>query len=139
MANMNIVWTFENEKEFESFIKNEPHHVFGEEKIHWDIDQNLPGSETLPGAKYRKKLPDWVGKDPKGNIVIVEIKFFKGDSGPDLDAIHKSVGQILDYATASMEVSPRLYIIVHPVASPTLEKICKLLREHGINIQQIAV
>ena len=40
--NRRFVWTFENESEFESFIKAEPHHVFGSEKIQWDNEIRIP-------------------------------------------------------------------------------------------------
>ena len=133
------VWTFDNEKEFKDFVKLEPHHVFGDERIDWNIYQKLPGSPTLPGKRYNEKAPDWMGKDSKGNLVIVEMKFFKNHSGYDLDAIHKSIGQILDYSTAPGVVSPRLYIVVHPVTSPVIEKICQFLRTKGINIKQVSV
>lgn len=127
------------EKEFKCFIKAEPRHVFGDEEINWDIDQKLPGAPTLLGRKYRNRCPDLMGRDPKHNLIIVEMKLFKDDSANDLDAIHKSVGQILDYATASKKVSPRLYLVVHPVTSPKLEEICQFLRGNGISIKQIAV
>lgn len=139
MANTNTVCMFENEKEFECFIKTEPHRVVGDEEINWNIDQELPGAPTLPGSNYKNRCPDLMGRDTNLNLVIVEMKLFKGNPTNDLDAIHKSVGQILDYATASEEVSPRLYVVVHPVASPKLEEICQFLRTNGIDIQQKAV
>ena len=139
--------------------------MFGSEKIQWDNEGTLPGSETIPSSKYRRIRPDMIGSDANGNVVIVEIKVFREEIDNNRkinnrDAIHKAVGQILNYADAYLRKglnpdvegisdadalariglrSVRLYIVVHPVASPTLENLCQLLRAHGINIIQCAV
>ena len=148
--------TFETEEEFEDFIKDGPHYVFGDEKIDWETrpeEKKAP----LPGAESNI-FPDWIGTDSDGNVVIVDMKVLSGKTEQDRNGILRSVGQMLDYVVGyarkhtSSDIenlsdaslrdvikSARLYIVIHPVISPTLEDICRLLRANGINIHQYAV
>ena len=91
MANTNTVWMFENEKEFQSFIEAEPHHVFGDEKIHWIVPK-LQGLPTLPGAKHRDRHPDLMGKDSKGNIVIKEVVVSPGGDVSEIESLNQKYG-----------------------------------------------
>ena len=148
--------TFDSEAEFENFIKYEPHHVFGDEEIDWETSPE-ERKALLPGAE-NNIFPDWIGTDSNGNVVIVDMKVLSGNTVRDRNEVLRSVGQMLDYATGyarkhtssniedlsdpslrDVGKSTRLYIVVHPVISPTLEDICQLLRANGINIYQRVV
>lgn len=109
---------FRNEKEFVCWIKDNSDIVFGEEMCWKD-------SPKLPRTQGRDFKPDFMGLDSKGNIVIVEVKYFKPEEEVKAEAkklsdrkkrfrkisdyrtnkritIDKSVGQVLRYAYAYM-------------------------------------
>ena len=117
------------------------------EVIHWDT-QHPPGNTRAIRA-------DLTGTDGS-NRVIVEVKVFDGKPSR-YDKPRQAVGQILHYATAYLErnlqTDPcdlsdkqlktglkkvRLFI-VSDVYEPTVEKICALLKAHGITIRYISL
>lgn len=118
------------------------------EVIHWENIQ-------LPG-EARNMPVDLTGIDAKGNRVIVEVKPFDGKPSR-YDKPREAVGQILHYATAylqrDLQADPRdlsekqlreglkkiRLFIVSDVYEPTVEKICTLLKAHGITITYISL
>ena len=130
-------------------IETEAHEIF-EENIRW-LNENLPGEN----GQIR---PDLIGVDANGNYVIVEVKSF--DHIPQLSQYYKpreAVGQVLHYATAYVqkylkcdprdvsdkqlidEVTNVRMFIVGDVYSEAVEKMCKFLKAHGININYISL
>ena len=128
----------ENEKKLVPHIKRH----FSDESIHqW--------SESVP-LKKRVGKPyeiDLVGEGVDGKHLLIEIKM---NSAQNRDEAHKAVGQLLDYATAYMEQHQltigdlRLITVVEKHQeteshSNTVEKICKFLRKHDIEIEHIRI
>lgn len=86
-------------------------------------------------------FPHLMGTDAQGRTVIVEVQTnFDDDSARRHDAIHKSIGQIIHYATeyphTGHSENLRLFIVV-PMITPQLEHICHHLRTRGINIRPL--
>ena len=144
-------------------VKDSPEHYLGDESIKLEMGVVLPGAETPDSTERQKVLPDLIGTDSEGNIVIVEVKTgllnWKTDVGDTYDLknnnnpVRESVGQILDYACAkirdmypnskptpekllSLTKKLRLFIVGDDY-SLAVEEICELLRSNGINIRFI--
>lgn len=130
---------FRCEKEFVCWIKDNSDIVFGEEMCWKD-------SPKLPGAQGKDIKPDLMGWDSKGNIVIVEVKYFKLEEEIKSEAkkfsdrkkrfrkisdyrtnkritIDKSVGQILRYAYGYM-----MKCISEDLSKPVWNKLSNTLR-----------
>ena len=144
-------------------VKDSPERYLGDGSIKLKMGVELPGAEAPDSTEIQKVLPDLIGTDSEGNIVIVEVKTGllrwkeKADGSYDLknknDPVRESVGQILDYARAKIrEMYPnskptseelssltkklRLFIVGDDY-SLAVEEICELLRSNGINIHFI--
>ena len=121
------------------WIEENTHLVFREE-IEWQ-------SLSLASMRSASITPDLVGTDSQGDPVIVEVKFkfdFPGDTNHlRSDPEHKSIGQILQYASTYMRVNPSTLIlrlfIVSIDFSPDVAYVCKILRSKGIDIEHIAI
>lgn len=113
--------------------------VFGE-KICWK-------SLSLTNMQGNSITPDFEGIDCQGDPVIVEVKFkfdFPGDTNHlHSDPEHKSIGQILQYASAYMRDNPSTQIlrlfIVSIDFSEDVAYVCKILRSKGIDICYLAI
>ena len=116
----------ESEKDLELWIKYNPHIVFGEE-IDW-VDSHVRA--------------DLVGKDSKGNAVIVEVKLWKDNDSNRNAQEYSCVGQIIRYANDYINAHPsenmRLFIVAQ-YFSHTVEDCCEFLRSHGFKIQHLSV
>ena len=116
------------------YIKENTLIVFGEE-IRLDAG-------AIKGT-WNALFPDLMGTDAQGGTVIVEVKTDFDDSTCRRDAIHKSVGQILNYAADyayTYHEAPenfRLFIVGTTIA-PQLQQICQLLTACGINIRHLS-
>ena len=141
-------------------VKDSPKRYLGDESIKLEMGVVLPGAEAPDSTERQKVLPDLIGTDSEGNIVIVEVKTgllnWKSDVGDTYDLknknnpVRESVGQILDYARAkirdmypnskptpeelsSLTKKLRLFIVGDDY-SIAVEEICELLGSNGINI-----
>lgn len=121
--------------ELVDYIKKNTFTVLGEE-IHLDAG-------AIKGT-WDALFPDLMGTDAQGRMVIVEVKTdFDDDSTRRRDAIHKSVGKILNYAAEyayTYHEAPENFrlFIVGPTIAPQLQLICHHLRKHGINIRHLS-
>ena len=122
--------------ELVAYIKENTRAVLGEE-IHLDRG-------AIKGT-WDALSPDLMGTDAQGRTVIVEVKTdFDDDSTRRRNAIHKSVGQILNYAAEYAHTyhkaseNLRLFIVGATIV-PQLQQICQFLREHNINIQHLSI
>lgn len=121
------------------WIQENTHRVFGE-KICWK-------SPSLTNMQGKSITPDFEGIDCQGDPVIVEVKFkfdFPGDTNHlRSDPEHKSIGQILQYASAYMRDNPSTQIlrlfIVSIDFSEDVAYVCKILRSKGIDICYLAI
>ncbi len=119
----------DNEKRLFTRVKQ----YFGNE-IDWKDNTNVTS------ARRTTIYPDLVGKDSDGLHVIVEVKNAPSNISRDpttawRDTQHKSVGQILDYATAYMEqynvqLKDMRMLIIGDCYFETVDKICTFLRDH---------
>ena len=140
---------FQNEKELEDYIREHSTEIFCE-PICFD---NPPKRSTLETG-YMGKSFDLTGKDKKGTLVCVEVKWLKYKSCGWTDRFHKAVGQLLHYTHCfcypygkSDEPSEdikrkikelRLFIVCEAF-SPPVENICRMLRAFGFNIKHLSV
>ena len=117
--------------ELVDYIKENTLIVFGEE-IRLDAG-------AIKGT-WDALFPDLMGTDAQGRTVIVEVKTdFDDGSTRRRDAIHKSVGQILNYAADYHEAPENLRLfIIGTTIVPQLQLICHHLRKHGINIRHLS-
>lgn len=115
------------------YIKENTLTVFGEE-IHLHAG-------AIQGT-WDALFPDLMGTDAQGKKVIVEVQTNMDDYATrEHDAIHKSVGQLIHYASEYSQAchfeNLRLFIVV-PTITPQLEHICYYLRTHDINIRLLS-
>ena len=121
--------------ELVDYIKENTLTVLGEE-IHLDAG-------AIQGT-WDALSPDLMGTDTQDRTVIVEAKTDFDDFTSGRDAIHKSVGQIINYAAEYADTyykaseNLRLFI-VGPTIAPQLQLICHHLRKHGINIRHLSI
>lgn len=148
---------FRNEKEFVCWIKDNSDIVFCE-KMHWR------DSPKLPGRQGKDIKPDLMGCDSKGNIVIVEVKYFMPEEEVRAEAhkfsdhkkrsakisnyrtnkrdtFDKAVGQILRYACAYMTtcvsedpLKTLRLFVITSEESLDVKGICEFLRGQRIKI-----
>ena len=119
-----------------NYIKENTLTILGEE-IHLD--------EGAIRGTWDALFPNMMGTDAQGRTVIVEAKTnLDDDSMGSRDAIHKSVGQIINYAAEytytyhKASENLRLFI-VGPTIVPQLQLICHHLTKHGINIRHVSI
>ena len=122
-----------NHDDFVDYVKENSLAIFGENLDLYD--------RQILQTTWEAINPDLIGTDAQGKTVIVEVKteFDDADSTKRRDAIHKSVGQLLNYAAALSGGTEnlkkfRLFIISDTISHPLLA-ICVLLEAQGINIQ----
>lgn len=127
----------EAHKKLQAEVRNKFGERFGA-TIHWYDYPELSDA-------YRKIEPDLMGITPKGIVVLIEIKTEFSEKKRDSEAVYKSVGQVLDYATVWLTENPerssedlRLFIVGTYHSNP-LSKICQFLHRCGINIRHIAL
>lgn len=124
---------------------------FSDESIH-----TWRESQSVRSANDTDIWIDLVGVDIDGKHLLIEIKTRSRAKNPadrvtaHRDAVHKAVGELLDYATAYMEQHQlsisdlRLISVVEKHQeteshSNTVEKICKFLRKQGIKMEHIRI
>ena len=118
---------FDSEKNLVSWVQKNSRIMFGEE-LKWHTLHNFRA--------------DLFGYDSEGKSVIVEVKLWSDDENNRRTQEYTCVGQIIHYAnvfqTSGHDKAMRLFIISSSI-SDLVESSCKLLREHGFNIQHLSV
>ena len=124
------------------WIKENTSLVFGE-KVCWKSVKSI-GLRSMQDTLI---IPDLVGTDSQGSLIIVEVKFkFNFPNDRDYlrrDVEKRAIGQILLYACAYMRDNPSTQIprlfIVSIDFSEDVEYICEILRSKGFNICHLAI
>ena len=85
-------------------------------------------------------FPDLMGTDAQGRTVIVEVQTDLDEGSTGIPpTIHKSIGQLIHYASDYDEPENLRLFIVSPAVRPQMQHICQYLRSHGINLRHVSI